>query len=67
MNEIAMNKPMPAHNIGGYVPMIDGPEKVSGRAKYTADIVAPGHARRPHLPQPLFARRDRRASMCRRR
>ena len=36
-----MNKPMPAHNIGGYVPMIDGPEKVSGRAKYTADIVAP--------------------------
>src|SRR4029079_19714860 len=37
-----VNKPMPAHNIGGYVPMIDGPEKVSGRAKYTADIVAPG-------------------------
>ena len=37
-----MNKPVPAHNIGGYVPMIDGPEKVSGRAKYTADIVAPG-------------------------
>src|SRR5689334_3391946 len=37
-----MNKPMPIHNIGGYVPMIDGPEKVSGRAKYTADIVAPG-------------------------
>ena len=31
-----------AHNIGDYVPMIDGPEKVSGRAKYTADIVAPG-------------------------
>ena len=37
-----MNKPMPAHNIGTYVPMIDGPEKVSGRAKFTADIVAPG-------------------------
>ena len=37
-----MNKPLPTHNIGGYVPMIDGPEKVSGRAKYTADIVAPG-------------------------
>ena len=37
MNEIA-----PAHNIGNYVPMIDGPEKVSGRAKYTADILAPG-------------------------
>ena len=51
---------MPAHNIGYYVPMIDGPEKVSGRAKYTADIVQPGHARRPHLSQPLLARRDRR-------
>jgi 4-hydroxybenzoyl-CoA reductase subunit alpha len=37
-----MNRPVPAHNIGDYVPMIDGPEKVSGRAKYTADIVAPG-------------------------
>ncbi len=37
-----MNKPMPAHNIGGYVPMIDGPEKVTGRAKYTADILQPG-------------------------
>jgi 4-hydroxybenzoyl-CoA reductase subunit alpha len=37
-----MNRPVPAHNIGNYVPMIDGPEKVSGRAKYTADIVAPG-------------------------
>ena len=37
-----MNKIVPAHNIGGYVPMIDGPEKVSGRAKYTADILAPG-------------------------
>ena len=41
-----MNKPVPtpaaAHTIGGYVPMIDGPEKVSGRAKYTADILQPG-------------------------
>ena len=37
-----MNKPVPAHNIGGYVPMIDGPEKVSGRAKYTADILSAG-------------------------
>ncbi len=34
-----MNKPVPAHTIGDYVPMIDGPEKVSGRAKYTADIL----------------------------
>src|SRR4029077_10774935 len=37
-----MNKVVPTHNIGDYVPMIDGPEKVSGRAKYTADIAAPG-------------------------
>ncbi|MEA2938054.1 MAG: 4-hydroxybenzoyl-CoA reductase subunit alpha [Alphaproteobacteria bacterium] len=37
-----MNDILPTHNIGGYLPMIDGPEKVSGRAKYTADIVAPG-------------------------
>ena len=33
---------MPTHNIGNYVPMVDGPEKVSGRAKYTADLIAPG-------------------------
>jgi len=37
-----VNEIVPTHNIGGYVPMIDGPEKVSGRAKYTADILAPG-------------------------
>jgi 4-hydroxybenzoyl-CoA reductase subunit alpha len=37
-----VNKPVAARNIGGYVPMIDGPEKVSGRAKYTADVLAPG-------------------------
>src|SRR6202163_2509639 len=37
-----MNEILPAHNIGDYVPMIDGPEKVSGRAKYTADLIAPG-------------------------
>ena len=36
MNEIA-----PIRNIGGYVPMVDGPEKVSGRAKYTADLIQP--------------------------
>jgi 4-hydroxybenzoyl-CoA reductase subunit alpha len=27
--------------VGTYVPMVDGPEKVSGRAKYTADFIAP--------------------------
>jgi len=37
-----MNEFVPAHNIGDYVPMVDGPEKVSGRAKYTADLIAPG-------------------------
>ena len=37
-----MNEIVPAHNIGSYVPMIDGPEKVSGRAKYTADLIQPG-------------------------
>jgi 4-hydroxybenzoyl-CoA reductase subunit alpha len=37
MNEIA-----PAHNIGDFVPLVDGPEKVSGRAKYTADFIMPG-------------------------
>jgi 4-hydroxybenzoyl-CoA reductase subunit alpha len=34
-----VNELAPARNI---VPMIDGPEKVSGRAKYTADLLAPG-------------------------
>jgi 4-hydroxybenzoyl-CoA reductase subunit alpha len=37
-----VNEIVPARNIGGYVPMIDGPEKVSGRAKYTADLLSPG-------------------------
>jgi 4-hydroxybenzoyl-CoA reductase subunit alpha len=37
-----VNEARPTHTIGGYVPMVDGPEKVSGRAKYTADFVVPG-------------------------
>ena len=37
-----MNEVVAAHNIGAYVPMVDGPDKVSGRAKYTADLIAPG-------------------------
>ena len=41
-SETKVNEIVPAHNIGDYVPMIDGPEKVSGRAKYTADLIAPG-------------------------
>src|SRR5499427_6856549 len=38
----AVNDVAPVRSIGGYVPMVDGPEKVSGRAKYTADLVQPG-------------------------
>ena len=38
----AVNEIVPTRTIGAYVPMVDGPEKVSGRAKYTADLVAPG-------------------------
>jgi 4-hydroxybenzoyl-CoA reductase subunit alpha len=41
MNEMPRGAPM-GHTIGAYVPMVDGPEKVSGRAKYTADFIAPG-------------------------
>jgi 4-hydroxybenzoyl-CoA reductase subunit alpha len=37
-----VNEIVAVHNIGDYVPMIDGPEKVSGRAKYTADLITPG-------------------------
>ena len=37
-----MNETVPVRNIGGYVPLIDGPEKVSGRAKYTADLIQSG-------------------------
>jgi 4-hydroxybenzoyl-CoA reductase subunit alpha len=37
-----MNETVPTRTIGTYVPMVDGPEKVSGRAKYTADILHPG-------------------------
>jgi 4-hydroxybenzoyl-CoA reductase subunit alpha len=37
-----VNDLSPVHSIGGYVPMVDGPEKVSGRAKYTADLIRPG-------------------------
>jgi 4-hydroxybenzoyl-CoA reductase subunit alpha len=40
-NNIA-NDIAPARNIGSYLPLVDGPEKVSGRAKYTADLIAPG-------------------------
>jgi len=37
-----VNDLSPARAIGGYVPLVDGPEKVSGRAKYTADFIRPG-------------------------
>jgi CO/xanthine dehydrogenase Mo-binding subunit len=31
----------PIGAIGGYVPMVDGPKKVTGAAKFTADFRAP--------------------------
>src|SRR5262245_43290295 len=37
-----MNEIVPAHTIGDYVPLVDGPEKVSGRARYTADFAGLG-------------------------
>jgi 4-hydroxybenzoyl-CoA reductase subunit alpha len=37
-----VNEILPTRTIGDYVPMVDGPEKVSGRARYTADIIKPG-------------------------
>jgi CO/xanthine dehydrogenase Mo-binding subunit len=36
-----VNEIVPTHTIGDYVPLVDGPEKVSGRAKYTADLITP--------------------------
>ncbi len=33
--------PTPIRTIGEYVPMVDGPEKVTGAAKFTADFLAP--------------------------
>jgi 4-hydroxybenzoyl-CoA reductase subunit alpha len=43
----------PTHSIGVPTPFVDGPEKVSGRAKYTADFIAPdalvGRILRAHL------------------
>ena len=55
-----MNEIVPTHTIGSYVPMVDGPEKVSGRAKYTADFIQPGTLAGRILSQPLLARRDSR-------
>jgi 4-hydroxybenzoyl-CoA reductase subunit alpha len=42
MNGAPVHDIAPTRTIGAYVPMIDGPEKVSGRARYTADVLAPG-------------------------
>ena len=38
------------------VKRLDGPDKVTGRAKYTFDINAPGHALRAHRPLAASAR-----------
>ena len=55
--ESGMNEQIkPVRSIGKHVPMVDGPEKVSGRRASTpADFVDGRRARRTHLPQPLFA------------
>src|SRR5215472_7778364 len=37
-----MNEIGPARAIGVYLPLVDGPEKVSGRARYTADFAGLG-------------------------
>ena len=59
MNEMPRKAPI-GHPIGAYVPMVDGPEKVSGRAKYTADFIAPGTLagriyRSPHAHAEIIA------------
>jgi 4-hydroxybenzoyl-CoA reductase subunit alpha len=36
-----MNENVRLQGIGAHVPLVDGPEKVSGRAKYTADLIEP--------------------------
>ena len=36
-----MNEIKPIKSIGAYLPMVDGPEKVQGKAKYTADFLDP--------------------------
>ncbi|MGE0736847.1 MAG: 4-hydroxybenzoyl-CoA reductase subunit alpha [Alphaproteobacteria bacterium] len=43
MNEIVKPAPVaePIQSIGKYIPMVDGPDKVTGRAKYTADFADP--------------------------
>ena len=33
---------LPAHPIGSRVPLLDGPDKLMGRARYTADLPAQG-------------------------
>ena len=64
----AMNEIVPAHNIGDYVPMVDGPEKVSGRAKYTADIRrSPACSPAASIRSPYSHAEIRRRSMFRRR
>ena len=61
-----MNEIVPTHNIGGYVPMVDGPEKVAGRAKVHRRSRRSRHAGGAHLPQSLFPRRDHRGRRLRR-
>ena len=43
----------PTHSVGQRTPLIDGIEKVTGRARYTADLPFGRRAGRPHPAQPV--------------
>ncbi len=45
--------------IGKSISRVDGPDKVSGRAKYTYDVHRPGMLLRQSGAQPARARQDR--------
>ena len=51
-----MNEIVPAHTIGDYVPLVDGPEKASGPRQIHCRFHRAGNARWPYFPQPLLAR-----------
>jgi len=48
-------RPAPTRSVGAYVPMIDGPEKTSGRAKFTADIAETNALEAAILRSPYYA------------
>ena len=50
--------PARVRTIGKYVPLVDGPDKVSGRAHYTADLPAVGALAGRILRSPWGTRRS---------